>query len=79
MREEVLQYRRVIGKYLGRYGLLSSREAAELAEAYEAVRQIQDRCFHEFQSTPLFTSNGWICEYCGFTRLTPEEEERESA
>lgn len=76
MREEVLQHKRVISKYLGRYGLLSPREAAELAEAYEAVHQIQDRCYHEFRNSTLFTSNGWSCEYCGMTRMTLEEDRR---
>lgn len=75
MRDEVLRHKNTVNKYLGRYGQMSRFEAEELEGAYEEIRRIQDRCFHEFQSGPLFTSDEWVCDYCGISRdkVTTEE------
>jgi hypothetical protein len=65
----------VIQKYLGRYGLISDREAQELEEAYAQLKQIQERCFHQFRSGTLFTTDSQVCEYCGFLRDGTEKRE----
>jgi hypothetical protein len=75
MREEVLKYQRIIHKYLGRYGLTSHQEAEELEEAYHQMRQIQERCFHQFHKETLFTTDSQVCEYCGYQRNSPSEQE----
>ncbi len=74
MREEVLKHQQVIQKYLGRYSLMGPTEANELEEAYREMRTIQERCYHEFNREQLFTSDEWVCEYCGaIKRLRGEQ------
>lgn len=67
MREEVMVHQEVIHKYLGRYGLVAANEATELEDAYAQLREIQNRCLHQFHRSALFTSDRFVCDYCGLT------------
>lgn len=65
MSRQIDPWRAIIETCLGRLAYLSPEEDQRLQRAYEAIEDIQRRCYHNFKEDIVFTTSGKFCTYCG--------------